>query len=615
MPNSRSSHSVLLALLIGSIAVPLPVAAAPLQAPRIRYLSPAEGARLVLPETNIIVRLDRALELETALDPTAIAAIGSLSGAHAGTTRLADDGKTLLFRPDRAFAWGEKVTVRLGQPMLRGAATSRERVSFSFSIASAKPPRLRDSTRLEFGSDPGQAPRDRVAASPLTSASRADSLPPDFPTITSTVYQPTASGSLFLCSFSFFGPNNPYLLILDNSGAPLFYRRMPNSCYDFKVQPNGLLTYYDQTHGKFFAMDASMSEIDSFACGNGYSTDLHELRLLPNGHALLMSYDPQVVDMSVVVPGGNPNATVIGLVIQELDHDKNVVFQWRSWDHFEITDATHEVMTAASIDYAHGNAIELDTDGNLLISSRNMDEITKIDRATGAILWRWGGKHNEFTFVGDTLAFTSQHGIRRLANGNLSLFDNGNWHDPPYSRAVEYTLDETARTAERVWEYRNTPDEYAFAMGYVQRLGNGNTLIGWGSTKPDIVEVAPDGTKLMEMTLPAGIYSYRAFRFNWTAPVSVLPARLPSGVSLSAGEPNPLRDRTQMRFDLNAGARVSLKVYDVTGREVLTALDGVSFEPGRHPIRVDLSDRTPGLYFCRLTANGYSATRELLLIH
>ncbi len=69
------------------------------------------------------------------------------------------------------------------------------------------------------------------------------------------------------------------------------------------------------------------------------------------------------------------------------------------------------------------------------------------------------------------------------------------------------------------------------------------------------------------------------------------------------------------KLALNAGARVSLKVYDVTGREVLTALDGVSFEPGRHPIRVDLSDRTPGLYFCRLTANGYSATRKLLLIH
>lgn len=613
MPNSRSSHSVLLALLIGSIAAPLPVAAAPSQAPRIRYLSPTPGARFVLPETNIIVRLDRVPE--GALAP-AILVTGSASGAHSGVSRLAGGGSTLLFRPDRPFARGEKVTVRFEQPMILGTGTDPERASFSFYIAATKPLRRPDSAMLDLRSEMGLASPDRAESPPAPPAHRVDPVPPDYRLITANVYHPTASGSIFLAPFSFTGPNDPFLLILDNSGLPVFFRPMPYSCFDFKVQPNGLMTYYDLNFGKFYALDASMSVVDSFACGNGYGTDLHELLLLTNGSALLMSYDPQVVDMSVVVPGGNPNATVTGLIIQELDYDKNVIFQWRSWDHFEITDATHEDLTAATIDYAHGNAIEEDADGHLLISSRHMDEITKIDRGTGAILWRWGGKHNEFTFVGDTLQFSHQHAIRRLANGNYSLYDNGNWHDPPYSRAVEYTLDETARTAERVWEYRNTPDEYGFAMGYVQRLDDANTLIGWGSTKPDITEVAPDGTKVMEVTLPPGVYTYRAYRFDWTRPpASVSPAGLPSGVSLSTGDPNPLRDRTQLTLGLKARARVSLKVYDVSGREVLTALDGVSFEPGRHPIRIDLSGHTPGLYFCRLTANGHSATRKLLLIH
>lgn len=56
--------------------------------------------------------------------------------------------------------------------------------------------------------------------------------------------------------------------------------------------------------------------MDSIRTGNGYNTDGHELILLPDGHWLLMSYDPQIVDMSVIVPGGNPIATVIGLIIQ-----------------------------------------------------------------------------------------------------------------------------------------------------------------------------------------------------------------------------------------------------------------------------------------------------------
>ena len=129
----------------------------------------------------------------------------------------------------------------------------------------------------------------------------------------------------------------------------------------------------------------------------------------------------------------------------------------------------NENLTADEIDYVHGNAIELDSDGNWLVSSRHMDEITKIDRTTGDIVWRLGGKNNEFTLLGDTLWFSHQHAIRRIANGHVTLFDNGNGHTPPFSRAVEYELDEQARSARLVWQYRNTPDTYGSAMGYVQR--------------------------------------------------------------------------------------------------------------------------------------------------
>ena len=169
----------------------------------------------------------------------------------------------------------------------------------------------------------------------------------------------------------------------------------------------------------FYALDSNFKLIDSFKCGNGYVTDVHELRVLANGHALLMSYDPEIVDMSQIVPGGNPNAVVTGLILQEIDTHKNVVWQWRSWDHYKITDATHENLTAANIDYVHGNAIEIAGDGNIIISCRHMDEITKINYDDGSIMWRWGGKNNQFTFLNDTLKFSHQHAIRLIANGEL----------------------------------------------------------------------------------------------------------------------------------------------------------------------------------------------------
>jgi hypothetical protein len=150
-----------------------------------------------------------------------------------------------------------------------------------------------------------------------------------------------------------------------------------------------------------------------------------------------------------------------------------------------------------------------------LISSRHQDEITKIDRQTGNIIWRLGGKNNQFQFTNDNIRFSHQHDIRRLTNGNITLFDDGNLHSSVApSRALEYKLDEINKTATLVWSLENNPAEYSGAMGNVQRLANGNTLIGWGAGSPATTEVTPSGDKLYELSLLPDIYSYRAFKFN-----------------------------------------------------------------------------------------------------
>ena len=46
-----------------------------------------------------------------------------------------------------------------------------------------------------------------------------------------------------------------------------------------------------------------------------------------------------------------------------------------------------------------------------------------------------------------------QHDVRRLDNGNISVYDNGVTHDPPLSRVIEYNVDEEEKTAELIWEY------------------------------------------------------------------------------------------------------------------------------------------------------------------
>jgi hypothetical protein len=225
------------------------------------------------------------------------------------------------------------------------------------------------------------------------------------------------------------------------------------------------------------------------------------------------------IDMSKVVEGGDTSADVRSGVLVETDITGEIYFIWDGFDHFNITDATSDVdLTPKTINFQHLNSISIDNDGNYVISSRLMDEVTKINKNTGEIIWRFGGKeckNNQFTFLNDTIegfwGFSHQHSANVLPNGNILLFDNGNLKPEQYSRAVEYNLNLQNMTATKVWEYRYSPDIYRESMANVQRLDNGNTLINLVIEK--ITEVRPDKSIAFEMILPEDFATYRAFRY------------------------------------------------------------------------------------------------------
>lgn len=484
------------------------------------YLSPLPSATLVSKDATIIFR-----PIDTRFRDAAgvrFDVSGTMSGACSGEVVVSDDGVTTIFKPYRSFIPGESVAVTI-----RAGA---DKWAYEFTVSPQRErPRIpylpEDAPWAGFEAPPADVPRPAEAMSPVRMRGRNYNLPEDFPNMAVTTLDNPAPGLIFMVNMRPFMPGatvQPYMIILGNDGVPVYFRKNRAQLFnqDLRVQPaTGLLTYFDRYISKYYAMDSTYSVVDSFKCGNGYDTDFHELVVMPNNHALLMSYDPQPVDMSQVVAGGDSSATVIGLVVQEIDVSKNVVFQWRSWDHVQITDSYAINLTAANVDYIHGNAISPTVDGNLLVSCRHFDQVMKIDRMTGEFIWRMGGKNNEFTFVNDisdTTGFWRQHDIRMLPNGNITLFDNGNFHTPPYSRGVEYQLDEPNRTATRVWEYRNSPDNYGFFMGNVQRLPDGGSVIGWGGSNPNVTEVHADGTKAFELTLDSGVFNYRAYRYPWS---------------------------------------------------------------------------------------------------
>ncbi len=492
------------------------------------YVSPNPGSSYLTPQSKVIIRSDENLS-PAVIGNNLLFVIGTSSGKHEGLVTLAKDNRTILFQPQIPFSPGETVDVSMANPILASNGDTVEMNPFSFSISATN---LNDDRAAvsEIGYGNPSIPVATIQRhSPLAvlntlpgefrASAQTDTLPSDLPVPTVTKLDSPSSGYIFISTnmnHSFYKKYGNYLMIVNNQGQVLFYRNTGvDPAWDFNIQPTGQLTYFTP-YGKgwFYIMNSSLQVVDSLTAANGYYGDGHEMRILPNGNIFILADDYEYVDMSKIVPGGNTDAKVVDVVIQEFDKNGNLIFNWRCIDHFKITDALGQNLDSTLVDPFHCNAIAVDPDGTILLSSRHLSEITKIDPETGNIIWRLGGKNNQFNFVNDTIGFSYQHDIRRLTNGDITLMDNGNMHTPPFSRGVEYRVDEVSKIATLVWQFRHVPDAYNPFMGNVERLSNGNTFIGWGgAATPAITEVRPDGSTALEMTFPYdSVWTYRAYK-------------------------------------------------------------------------------------------------------
>ncbi len=90
-----------------------------------------------------------------------------------------------------------------------------------------------------------------------------------------------------------------------------------------------------------------------------------------------------------------------------------------------------------------------------------------------------------------------------------------------------------------------------------------------------------------------------------------------STLRLRQNLPNPFAARTAIAFDLPQRERVTLRIFDVTGRLVKTLANGSDLEAGSHRLDWDGRDERgallqAGLYFCRLDAGVVGETRRMV---
>jgi Arylsulfotransferase (ASST) len=371
-----------------------------------------------------------------------------------------------------------------------------------------------------------------VAAAPQaqgearTFRSRPDLRPPAIEV--NTDLPGTAPGHIFVAPKKGPGEQSPTQdapLIVDGGGEPVWFHPLQDTeadVFNFAVQTykgETVLTWWEGHHtgygqGEYVICDHSYREIKRVRAGNGYQGDHHEFRITPEDTALITIYAVARRNLSGV--GGPVAGSVLDGIVQEVDIETGeVLFEWHSLDHVGLDESYYEPPPdlVAPFDYFHINSIDPNPDGYLTISARRTSTVYKIDRKTGAIVWRLGGEQSDFA-MGYGTRTDWQHDARHHPDGMITIFDNGGIEKDVQSRAIVVEIDEDGMSATLVGEYTHPDEILAATQGNVQVLPNGNVFVGWGS-EPRFSEFSHDGKLLFDASFPGEVESYRAFRFPW----------------------------------------------------------------------------------------------------
>jgi hypothetical protein len=406
----------------------------------------------------------------------------------------------------------------------------------------------------------------RAAASPESAGrrwafrSRPDLSPPPVEVLRRS--RGVAPGYLFAAPKN--GPGEGYPaqdgpVILDGEGRPVWFRPVSEEgqdAMDFRVQRYRgklVLTWWQGVHGgwgdgEYLIFDGSYREVARLRAGNGLKGDHHEFLITERDTALITIYRGARMDLSPL--GGPKDATVMDGVVQELDVGTGeVLFEWHSLEHVGLDESPYGPKSDLkdAYDYFHINSIAEEDDGNLLVGARKTSAVYKVDRESGEVIWRLGGKKSDFE-MGPGARFAFQHDARRQPDGTITLFDNKGAAMNERSRGVRLKLDEQAMTAELVAEYTIPEDPFATYQANVQDLPDGNVFVGWGSA-PYLSEHDREGKLLFEARFPESVESYRAFRSPWVGRPNDRPA-------VAVG-PEPEEDRTTLYASWNGATEVA----------------------------------------------------------
>ena len=345
----------------------------------------------------------------------------------------------------------------------------------------------------------------------------------------------TAPGYVFLAPKMAVAQAGP--MIMDDRGRLVWFHplKFTKGVTDFRAQRyrgkpvltwwRGKLSNVGVGDGWYVIYDTSYRPIAEVRPGNGLVGDVHEFRLTSRDTALMTIYHRLHVDLTSI--GGPKDGLIWDGIVQEVDIPTGrVLFEWHSYPQIGVKESYSKPpkkqlgTKAFPYDYIHINSIDEEPNGNLLISGRNTHAVYEVNRRTGKVLWRLGGKKSDYR-LGPGVKFAWQHDARRQPDGTITIFDNG--AAPPlekFTRVLVLRVDEQRKRVTLLRSYRHPKRLLSPFEGNAQFLPNGHVFVGWGGW-PYISELDRNGRVVFDAYFGHGkkpgedADTYRAYRFAW----------------------------------------------------------------------------------------------------
>lgn len=311
-------------------------------------------------------------------------------------------------------------------------------------------------------------------------------------------------------------PDDHYGLMLgvDAGGEVVWYYRGGALIESPRPLPNGNLLYMvgmnravemdmlgnvvTQWHASQHPNPKAVATVPEGSIAVETETFHHEIQPMPSGNLLVLSTEMRRIEDYPADPskpgGGAAPANVIGDIVVEFARDGSVVQQWKLMDMLDVYRVGYDShgpiwniwayteVKEGTKDWAHANSLFYDSsDDSIIVSFRHLDAVVKFSRQSGELIWilgtheGWKDRWKPYLLEpqGEFAWQYHEHAARMTPQGNLLLFDNGNFRSwPPgekqkakdsYSRVVEYAIDAKAKTVREVWKYGGPGGEIFFS--------------------------------------------------------------------------------------------------------------------------------------------------------